>query len=129
MHRYLWIATLVLSCSVMAAEEAVPAATVAQQAPSVLQESFNRKYKDFLHADSQMLLPFPQLETQAWKQILESRPLRKIYTEPGKYYNSKVYGFTLYQAADDGSYYLEAKGGFWGMDELAYGPLTEKELR
>ena len=91
-----------------------------------LQAGFNRKYQQYLGADSQMLLPFALIEAHEWKHIQEGRPLLKVYSEPGKYYNQKIYTFTLYQAGDTGEYYLNAKGGFWGMDELTYGPLTEK---
>lgn len=93
-----------------------------------LQNSINNKYKNFFGPDSQTLLPLPKLELQDWKALRANKALKRIYSEPEKFYNSKVYTFTLYQAADDGSYYLDAKGGFWGMDELVYGPLTPKDL-
>jgi len=55
--------------------------------------------------------------------------LHQVYQEPGKYYNSKVYVFTLYQEeVDGGAYYLDATGGFWGMDELVYGPLSAQDV-
>ena len=95
---------------------------------SSLQEQINLKYKNYFGADSQALLPFDRIEIQDWKILRANKALKRIYTEPDKFYNSKVYTFTLYQAADDGSYYLDAKGGFWGMDELIYGPISEKEL-
>lgn len=106
----------------------VPEAT-AQQAPAEVQAAFNRRYKDYFGPDSQVLLPFSGVEKPEWKKILETKPLRKIYIEPDKYYNSKVYSFTLYQATDDGSYYLDAKAGFWGMDELIYGPIPAADLK
>ena len=87
------------------------------------------KYQAYLQPESQSLLPLPPIDKAAWKNIVERRPLRVVYREPGKYYNNKVYTFTLYQATDDGAYYLDAKGGFWGMDELAYGPLTVEQLQ
>lgn len=121
MRLFFIVALLVLSCNGAAAAPAAPAS-------SAIQQGFNSKYKDYLNADSQALLPFPRLELPEWKKIQEGRPLRKVYSEPGKYYNSKVYTFTLYQATDDGAYYLDAKGGFWGMDELVYGPLDERDL-
>lgn len=98
-------------------------------AATALREQFNHRYQNYFGPDSQALLPFPRLEMPDWKKIVASRPLKRIYTEPDKRYNSKVYSFTLYQAADDGSFYLDAKGGFWGMDELVYGPIGEKELQ
>lgn len=113
----------------MAAGEAPADGAAAPQSAVDIQEGFNRKYKDYLTSGSQALLPFPKLEKTEWKKLLESRPLRKLYTETDKYYNNKVYSFSLYQAEDDGSYYLDALGGFWGMDELVYGPLTARELR
>ncbi len=94
-----------------------------------LQQQFNQRYQNYFGPASQALLPFPRLEVPEWKKLLASRPLQRIYTEPDKYYNSKVYTFTLYRAEDDGSYYLDAKGGFWGMDQLVYGPINEQELR
>ncbi len=112
---------LFMSISCLADNAASPAA-------DELQARFNQKYRDYLRPESQALLPFPALEMPAWKRVLESRPLQVVYREPGKYYNNKVYTFTLYQA-EDGAYYLDAKGGFWGMDELAYGPLTLEQLQ
>ena len=103
-----------------------PAIAIAGAATDELQEKFNRKYQQYLGADSQMLLPFTAIDAQEWKRIQESRTLLKVYSDPGQYYNQKVYTFTLYRAGDTGEYYLNAKGGFWGMDELTYGPLTEK---
>lgn len=99
---------------------------MAEATPDELQEKFNRKYQQYLGADSQMLLPFTAIEAQEWKRIQENRSLLKVYSDPGKFYNQKVYTFTLYRAGDSGEYYLNAKGGFWGMDELSYGPLTEQ---
>jgi hypothetical protein len=127
MYRsYFLILLLVASLEGIAAEHAIPAG---QQITSEIQTGFNQRYKDYFGVNSQALLPFPKLEVQEWKKVIASRLLKIVYTEPDKYYNNKVYSFTLYQAADDGSYYLDAKGGFWGMDELVYGPLTEKELK
>lgn len=94
-----------------------------------LQAGFNLKYQDYLTPASQMLLPFPRVEISAWKALQAARRFSVIYSEADKFYNNKVYQFTLYRAEDDGSYYLDAKGGFWGMDELVYGPLSEPQLR
>lgn len=93
-----------------------------------LQEQINLRYSQYFRTDSQSLLPFPSIELQDWKKLRATRDLKRIYTEPDKYYNSKVYTLTLYQATDDGSYFLDAKGGFWGMDELIYGPLQQQDL-
>jgi len=130
--RMMLIASLMLlfcAPAAMAADETLAGGAVAQQEAADLREGFNRKYQDYLTAGSQALLPFPRLEKAEWKKLLESRPLRKLYSEQDKYYNSKVYSFTLYQADDDGSYYLDAIGGFWGMDELVYGPIPARDLR
>jgi hypothetical protein len=94
-----------------------------------IQNKFNRKYQDYLTQTSQSLLPFSQIMVPDWKKILETRPLKKIYVDPDRFYNNKIYTFTMYQAEDDSSYYLDAKGGFWGMDELVYGPINAAELQ
>lgn len=131
MRHYLYSFTLLgllLSAgSAMAADAATPSSAVSSA--ETLQQAFNDRYSQYFGASSQSLLPFPAVEKAAWQQLQQSRPLRKIYSEPGKYYNAKVYTFTLYRAEDDGSYYLDVAGGFWGMDELIYGPLSEQELR
>ncbi|MCX7628071.1 MAG: hypothetical protein N2Z69_06645 [Methylophilaceae bacterium] len=95
---------------------------------AALQAAFERRYQDYLHAASQALLPFPQVGKTDWKRLKETHPLQVVFVAPDRYYNGKVYTLTLYQA-EDGRYYLEAKGGFWGMDELAYGPLGPDELK
>jgi hypothetical protein len=100
----------------------------AEPSPEALQQNFHRKYQQYLRADSQMLLPLPSIELAAWKRMLESGGLEKIYSEPNVYYNAKVYTLTMFRAKGSGEYYLDAKGGFWGMDELAYGPLSEKDF-
>lgn len=128
MYRSYFAILILLSCCLeaIAAEPAIP---TEQQITSEIQMGFNQRYKDYFGVDSQALLPFPKLEVQEWKKIIASRSLKIVYTEPDKFYNNKVYSFTLYQVADDGSYYLDAKGGFWGMEELVYGPITMKELK
>lgn len=98
-------------------------------AASSLQTLINHNYGSYFGADSQALLPFSRIEIKDWKNLRANKVLKRIYTEPDKFYNNKVYTFTLYQATDDGNYYLDAKGGFWGMDELIYGPMTEKTLK
>jgi|APLak6261659701_1056019.scaffolds.fasta_scaffold01655_3 hypothetical protein len=128
MYRSYFVIPILLACG-LEAIAAEPAITTGQQIPSEIQMGFNQRFKDYFGANSQALLPFPKLEVQEWKKVLTSRPLKIVFTESDKYYNNKVYSFTLYQTTDDGSYYLDAKGGFWGMDELVYGPVTEKELK
>jgi hypothetical protein len=94
-----------------------------------LQDQINLKFRNYFGPDSQALLPFNKMETPDWKKFSASKTLKRIYTEADKFYNSKVYTLTLYQAEEDGSYYLDAKGGFWGMDELVYGPISAQELQ
>ncbi len=101
----------------------------ANAADGDLQQQFNQKYRDFLSQSSQALLPLPNVSKPDWQKLRATHPLKLIYTEPDKFYNNKTYTFSLYQATDDGSYYLDAKGGFWGMDELIYGPLKLQDLQ
>lgn len=117
MSRIFWLTLcLALSMGAMAEEDN-------------LQQRFNQKYREFLSQTSQSLLPLPSLSKPDWQKIRQIRPLKIIYTDPDKFYNNKTYTFTLYQATDDSSYYLNAKGGFWGMDELTYGPLKIEDLQ
>ncbi|HEY0268104.1 MAG TPA: hypothetical protein VGC12_02600 [Methyloradius sp.] len=104
-------------------------ATIAYADETALQEAFNQKYQDYFGANSQSLLPFATMEKSDWKKLQVSRPLKTMFIEPDKYYNSKLYTLTMYQASDDGQYFLDVKGGFWGMDELVYGPISLKELQ
>lgn len=102
---------------------------LAEVAPTAdLQQHFETRYKSFLDPGSQSLLPFPKLELPAWKALLAGGSLKPVFSRPDVFYNNKTYMFTLYQAAD-GQYYLDAKGGFWGMDELAYGPIPAEQLQ
>lgn len=124
-HLFAVLCLWAFAGTVVLADETLSDAAVATS----FQTGFDQKYKEYLKADSQMLLPFPKLELQEWKNLAQTRSLQQLYVEPDRFYNNKVYTFTLYKAADDGSYYLDAKGGFWGMDELVYGPLQEQELK
>lgn len=99
----------------------------AETSPDELQQRFDRKYQQYLRADSQMLLPLPTMEVSEWKHLEERALLQKVFSEPDVYYNAKVYTFTLFKV-ERGEYYLRAKGGFWGMDELFYGPLKESDF-
>ncbi len=92
-----------------------------------LQAGINQKYRNYFGPDSQMLLPFKTVEVAEWKKIRAEQKARTVYTEPDKFYNGKVYTLTLYQVGDH--YFLDAKGGFWGMDELVYGPISADELK
>jgi hypothetical protein len=102
---------------------------IAMAEETVLQAEFDQKYQDYFGTNSQSLLPFASIEKSDWKKLQASRPLKVVFVEPDKYYNSKLYTLTMYQATDDGQYYLDVKGGFWGMDDLIYGPLSAKELQ
>ena len=93
-----------------------------------IQSAFNARYRNYFGSESQSLLPFSTLEKPAWQELQQTRKLEEVYREADKYYNSKVYTFTLYRDVQNGQYYLDAKGGFWGMDELIYGPIDKAEL-
>lgn len=107
---------------------AAPGARAVDSA-EVVQQKFNAKFREFLSQDSQSLLPLPQLEKTEWQNILATRLLQQLYSEPNRFYNSKSYTFTLYRDRESGSYYLDAKGGFWGMDQLIYGPFGDSTLQ
>jgi hypothetical protein len=91
-------------------------------------KAFNAKYATYLRAESQTPLPLPEIAKTDWPRLSAGLGLRKIFVEPDRFYLAKVYTFTLYQAAD-GRYYLDVKGGFWGMDQLYYGPFDEADLK
>jgi hypothetical protein len=94
-----------------------------------LQQAFNLRYQQYLAAGSQIPLPFNRMDKTEWKNLQASKAFRLVFTEPNQFYNNKTYTFKLYRAADDGVYYLDAIGGFWGMEELVYGPIAEQELK
>ena len=101
----------------------------ADDAAEAVQQKFNAKYRDFLTQSSQVLLPLPQLDKTEWKKLLETRPLQKLYSEAERFYNNKSYTFNMYRDSQSGDYYLDAKGGFWGMEELVYGPIDASQLQ
>lgn len=119
-----WLAALPLQA---AGETAAPAAGSAPARIDLL-EAFNTKFASYLRADSQTPLPLPAIAKADWPKRSAGLELRKIFVEPDRFYLAKVYTFTLYQAAD-GRYYLDVKGGFWGMDQLYYGPFSEADLQ
>lgn len=100
---------------------------IGEDASSHVQEKFNLKYGTSLSQNSTSLLPLPQIDKSDWKKMLEARPMTRIYSEPNRFYNNKTYTFTMYRDDESGRFYLDAKGGFWGMDELVYGPLNGKD--
>ncbi|MEZ0245664.1 MAG: hypothetical protein ACAH09_03440, partial [Methylophilaceae bacterium] len=69
---------LVVMIILLGAGHAWPTISMAEETPDELQEKFNRKYQQYLGADSQMLLPFTAIEAQAWKRIQEGRSLLKV---------------------------------------------------
>jgi len=91
-------------------------------------KAFNARYATYLRAESQTPLPLPEIAKTDWPRLSAGLGLRKVFVEPDRFYLAKVYTFTLYQAAD-GRYYLDVKGGFWGMDQLYYGPFDEADLK
>jgi CMP-N-acetylneuraminic acid synthetase len=111
---------LVLLISIPAQAEDAPLADI--------QQRFETRYISFLEPNSQLLLPFEKLESQPWKSLLASGRLQLAFTKSDVFYNNKTYVFSMYRA-ENGSYYLDAKGGFWGMDELIYGPITPDLLQ
>jgi len=104
-------------------------ASIAIADETSLQARFDQKYQDYFGANSQSLLPFISIEKSDWKKLQASQPLKVVFVEPDKYYNSKLYTLTMYQTSEDSQYYLDVKGGFWGMDDLIYGPISAKELQ
>lgn len=90
-------------------------------------ETFRARYGNFLGSGSQALLPFPELDPHAIAALEQAAPER-VFAEPAVYYNAKSWTFTLWRTPD-GRYYLDAKGGFWGMDRLVYGPLEAARLQ
>lgn len=113
----LWLALLTVGSHAMAEPE------------TELQQAFNQRYQNFFAANNQALLPFSRMEKEDWKKLFAAKPFRLIFTEPNKFYNNKAYTFKLYQSPDDHTYYLDAIGGFWGMEELVYGPIPEADLK
>ena len=93
-----------------------------------LQRRFESRYQTYLSPGSQSTLPFEKMEQAAWKAVLASGDLTAVFSRSGVFYMGKTYVFTLYQA-DKGRYYLHAKGGFWGMEELAFGPIAREMLQ
>lgn len=100
----------------------------ADYTPEDIQHSFESRYQTYLVPSSQNALPFDKLETVAWKALQAGGGLKLIFSKQDVFYIGKTYVFALYQAGD-GQYYLHAKGGFWGMEELAWGPIKPELLQ
>lgn len=100
----------------------------AHSTPEDIQRSFESRYQTYLVSSSQNALPFDKLEKSAWKALQASGGLKQVFTKPDVFYIGKTYVFSLYQSADN-QYYLHAKGGFWGMEELAWGPIKQEQLQ
>ena len=93
-----------------------------------LQRRFESRYQTYLSPDSQSVLPFEKIQPAVWKDLLASGDLTLVFSLPDVFYTGKTYVFTLYQTGNN-QYYLHAKGGFWGMEELAFGPIAQEMLQ
>jgi hypothetical protein len=100
----------------------------ADTATETLQQRFESRYQTYLSPGSQSVLPFEKLELEAWKALQASDDLKPVFSQPEVFYVGKTYIFTMYQAKN-GQYYLHAKGGFWGMEELVWGPIPQEMLQ
>lgn len=103
-------------------------AQAADTTSTELQQRFESRYQTYLSPGSQSALPFEKLEPATWKALQAAGDLKPIFSKPEVFYIGKTYVFTLYQAGNS-QYYLHAKGGFWGMEELAWGPIAEDKLQ
>lgn len=103
-------------------------AKAADNTPEDIQHSFESRYQTYLVASSQNALPFDKLETAAWKTLQAGGGLKLVFSKPDVFYIGKTYVFSLFRASE-GQYYLHAKGGFWGMEELAWGPIKQEMLQ
>lgn len=123
---------LLLACAaalpVRAGEDATTHASSHYPAPFDAQQAFNTKFATYLRAESQTPLPLPAIAKADWPALAARLKLSKVFVEPDRYYLAKVYTLTCYRT-EDGHYYLDVKGGFWGMDQLYYGPFTEADLK
>ena len=98
-------------------------------ADDVSGERFYQKYRTFLQQENQTPLPLPQIEKQDWKKLQANQTLEVVFKLPDMFYLNKTFAFTIYQSKENGSYFLDAAGGFWGMEELVYGPLIKSDLQ
>lgn len=112
---------LLLSCSALSA----PAV---EADADKLQNNFETRYQTFLAPNSLSKLPFDELTKAEWKKLQADSELKIAFQKQDVFYQGKTYVFTLYQSTD-GRYYLHAKGGFWGMEELIYGPIAAEKLQ
>lgn len=113
-----WLA-LMLTCLTSQAADTLP---------ETLQHRFESRYQTYLSPGSQSALPFEQMEKASWQALLAQGDLTRVFNLPDVFYIGKSYVFTLYRADKD-QYYLHAKGGFWGMEELAWGPIAQEMLQ
>ena len=128
MRHFLIILLLCLPPLAQAGEEATTGASPHVHAGFDAHQAFVTKYADYLRAESQTPLPLPAIAKADWPDLVARLKLAKIFVEPDRYYLAKLFTLTCYQA-EDGRYYLDAKGGFWGMDQLYYGPFSEADLK
>jgi hypothetical protein len=115
------LATLILALAPLAAQ-------ADDDAGQRIQQQFDTKFKNFMGSSSDALLPLSKLEKPDWEKLRSTHAMKQIFVERDVFYNAKTYTFTLFQD-ESGQYYLDAKGGFWGMDELIYGPFDQSALQ
>ena len=118
MRYALWLGLLLASLSAQATDSRA----------DDLQHRFESRYQTYLSPDSQSVLPFEKIQPAVWKDLLASGDLTLVFSLPDVFYTGKTYVFTLYQTGNN-QYYLHAKGGFWGMEELAFGPIAREMLQ
>lgn len=103
--------------------------TCAEDIEGSLQTAFDNRYADYFQAGSQAALPFTRLDKHEWKNLFSSGNFQLIFTEPERFYSGKSYTLKLYRETSKNQYFLDAIGGFWGMEELVFGPIQEQELK
>lgn len=101
----------------------------AEEDAEPLQATFNKRYADYFQAGSQAALPFARMDKQDWKKLFSAGDFQLMFSEPERFYGGKSYTLKLYRETGKNLYYLDAIGGFWGMEELVFGPIPEQELK
>lgn len=101
----------------------------AEDIENSLQTAFNKRYADYFQAGSQAALPFVRMDKQDWKKLFSGGDFQLIFSEPERFYGGKSYTLKLYRETGKNLFYLDAIGGFWGMEELVFGPIPEQELK
>lgn len=101
----------------------------AESVENSLQTAFDKRYADYFQAGSQATLPFARMDKQDWKKMFSGGDFQLIFSEPERFYGGKSYTLKLYHETAKNQYFLDAVGGFWGMEELVFGPIPEQELK